>query len=289
VANRKGSEVDTTFLSLDRTRVTGFIHRDYLAHCMRWSHVVSYLRRENRCRTHHVLDVGCGREAPLPRVMYSRMLTHTTGSYTGVDYGPVEHPPTIPRDTPKFKATFLQKFDFTKDGLPRDTYDTVTCFEMLEHVEPWHSYLTLARVRDVLEGDGRAFVSTPVYSVEAGPAANHVNEMSFAGLSALIGMAGLEVERVHGTFASQRDYKHLLPPEWRRLYDELSAYHYPEVLACLFAPLYPEQSRNCLWVLKRGDVIVPKDLKTLSGSEHSSSERWAADLTKIARTARKNV
>ena len=290
MANKTGKEVDTTYLSLTQAAGRGFIHRDYLAHCLRWSHVCKHLQHGLQYRTAHVLDVGCGRETPLPKMMFSMRMTHTTGSYTGVDYGPIPHPDTISEATSKFQLTLLPKTDFVKAKLPREHYDIVTCFEMLEHVEPWHSYQTLKRIRQVLQPlSGVAFISTPCYDPQAGAAANHVNEMSYAGLELLISSAGLAVQKVYGTFASQKDYKKLLTPAQRELFDQLGEYYDSNWLSCLFAPLVPQQSRNCLWVLTPGDagVAPPAALAKFQDPSHSNSARWAEDLTKIMADAKK--
>lgn len=288
MANARGKEVDTTSLSLDHAEQRGFIHRDYLAHCLRWTHVAAYLHQKKRYQTHHVLDVGCGKEAPLPKLLYSSRLTHTTGSYTGVDYGKLSRPDSIP-NTKKFNATFMGGFDFAKDALPRKQYDTLVCFEVLEHVEPFHAYSMLKRMRDVLKSDGRAFISTPCYDKKTGAADNHVNEMTFDALHMMIGLAGLKIERVYGTFASQKDYKHLLQPEQRKMFDQLGEYYDSNVLACLFAPLFPAQARNCLWVLSK-DLIAtpgPKEIASFKNPDNSNSEKWVAHATKILADSKK--
>lgn len=280
--NERGKEIDTTCLSLEHATERGFLHRDYLSHCLRWSHVVKYLNEKHRYKTQHVLDVGCGREAPLPKLLFSSRLTHTTGSYTGVDYGKLERPASI-AEGPKFKAQFLGKTDFATAKLPRPSYDTIVCFEMLEHVEPMHSFRTLQKIRALLAKDGRAFISTPCYDPKMGAAANHVNEMSFDGLRALILAAGLEVEEVHGTFASQKDYKKRMTPAQTEVFDQLSEYYDSNVLSCFMAPMFPAQARNCLWRLVPGKASFPGNLKNLQGPEHSSSQRWATDLKAIAK------
>ena len=39
MANARGKEIDNTHLSIDQAEARGFIHRDYIAHCLRWTHV----------------------------------------------------------------------------------------------------------------------------------------------------------------------------------------------------------------------------------------------------------
>lgn len=289
MANARGKEIDTTFLSLEHARERGFIHRDYIGHCLRWSHVAKYLNQGGRYKTHHVLDVGCGREAPLAKLLFASRLTHTTGSYTGVDYGPCERPASISSKTDKFNAEFLAKTDFVKAKLPREKFDTVVSFEVMEHVEPFHSYSMLKRMREVLADDGRVFISTPCYDEKAGAAANHVNEMSYQGLLAIIRAAGLDIDDQWGVFASQKDYKKLMTPEQTALFNSLGEYYDSNVLACIFAPLFPEQSRNVLWKLKRGNPtpISGKPLEALSAQLNSNSDKWADHLKKIMADASK--
>lgn len=291
MANKHGKEVDTTSLSLDQAANRGFIHRDYLAHCLRWSHVCRYLHEKKRYQTHHVLDVGCGKEAPLPKLLFSSRLTHTTGSYTGLDYGKIEWPASIPQGSPKFKAQFLEKADFVKVTLPRKAFDTVVCFEVMEHVEPYHTYEMLCRIRGVLASGGVAFVSTPCYDKAVGAADNHVNEMTYHGFKALIELAALKVDEVYGTFASQKDYKKLMAPAEREVFDKLSKYYDSNVVSCMFAPLYAEQSRNCIWKLSQGKVVAPnpKDPVDVFAASNSSSTKWQTDLKKAIAASKKGT
>ena len=36
-------KIDKTHLSCDQAEERGFLHRDYIAHCLRWSHIVKHL------------------------------------------------------------------------------------------------------------------------------------------------------------------------------------------------------------------------------------------------------
>lgn len=229
------------------------------------------------------------------KYLYHSMLTHTTGSYTGVDYGKVPWPETVKRDTKKFNATLLEKTDFVKfakDVPP--TYDVITSFEVLEHVEPWHTYQMLCSMRAVALPQARIFISTPCFDVKTGAAANHVNEMTYNALRALIGLVGFTIEKVWGTFANQRDYKAFLKdlhPGLQDVFEELSEYHSTEILANMFAPLFPERSRNCLWKLVLGPIELPtaQDLKALDQPDCSSSDKWQTDLKRILADAKKRA
>ena len=295
MANKRGKEIDNTSLSLDHAEQRGFIHRDYLAHCLRWSHVVKFLMQQHRYKTAHLLDVGCGKEVPLAKLLYSSRMTHAGGSYTGVDYNELAWPSSIPQDVgKKFNMQLHSRADFAVDWenilserkLKRA--DVLVCFEVLEHVEPLHSFQMLQAFGKACP-KGDIFISTPCYDVKMGAADNHVNEMTYKALASLIHLAGLKIESVYGTFASQKDYKHDLDsPLWpglREVWEALGNYYDSNVLACMFAPLFPTRARNCLWHLKMDKVrqLPPAEVKELLNPElpHSSSDRWVRDMKQI--------
>ena len=274
MSNARGKSIDKTFLSVDNAEERGFIHRDYIAHCLRWSHVIRHLTRGMLYKEADVLDIGCGKEVPLAKTMYSSRLIPVTGSYTGIDVNHLTVPEMF--STGKFPIELIGGADVCTYDFGKSTFRVITCFEVLEHVEPEHSYRMLRRIRELLEDEGTAFLSTPVYDPATGAAANHVNEMSYSGLEFLIQRAGLKVEAVYGTFASQKDYKHLLTPEESAMFDRLSQYYDSNYLATVFAPLYPKNARNCLWRVRRNgdnmELFTPDEL--LADPRHSSSDKW---------------
>jgi SAM-dependent methyltransferase len=286
--NARGKSIDTTFLSLNRIPRYQNIHRDYIAHVMRWSYVLKYLRAHKRHQKFHILDVGCGREAPLARTLFSNMMTHTTGSYTGVDYGPVSRPDSMPVSEHNFKTFFHQNADFVNVALERQSYDVIVCFEMLEHVEPMHTFRVIQRIRSLCgHVQVKVFLSTPCYDAKAGAAANHVNEMSYDALRILLPVLGLQPVATFGTFASQKDYKPLMTLAQRDVWADLEEYFLPEMLSCIFAPLFPAQSRNVIWELSpiTSSLLTKNDLALLLRSDMhmSSSPFWARDVKKLAK------
>ena len=74
-------EIDKTHLSCEQAEERGFLHRDYIAHCLRWSHVVKHL--QNKYKTARILDIGCGKETPLIKTLYTMRMTPEM--YTGID------------------------------------------------------------------------------------------------------------------------------------------------------------------------------------------------------------
>lgn len=295
--NKRGKEVDTTSLSLEQANIRGWIHRDYLAHVLRWQHVVKKVRHD--FAKLWILDVGCGKEAPLPFTLFSNQLNHKKGAggYVGVDFGKTIEPHRYLQnaiDRATFNAHFYPKYDFAKNGVTSpvfdkdvpDAFNVAVCFEVVEHVEPYTSYLILKQIANALAPGGVAYVSTPVYDPKSGAADNHVNEMSYQAMEYLINAADLRVVEAYGTFASQKDIKPRLEENgYRALFDQLTAYHDSNVLANLFAPLYPQASRNVLWTLASHSpwVYDPAAVKALDTPSHSSSDRWSTDLKRIAK------
>jgi len=287
MANARGKSVDTTRLSIETAMEHGWIHRDYLAHCLRYSHVVKYLHGGGKYKTVNVLDIGCGGETPLAKTMYHNRLSHTSGSYTGVDYGTITKPMKL-GPTAKFNMTLHEKTDYVKFKVAKQP-DVIVCFEVLEHVEPMHAFKMLKKMGDDLADGGKIFISTPVFDPRTGAAANHVNEMSFKGLKLLIKLAGLDAYEVFGTFASMREYKPEMSAAQKEVFDELSDYYDSNVISCLMAPMFPEKSRNCLWVLQKPDLVlkgITDDEKKLSAPINSSSELWADDFRKILKATK---
>lgn len=280
MTNVRGKEIDNTHLSIDLAERRGFIHRDYIAHCLRWSHVANFISKKRLYETADILDIGCGRDLPLLRLLYSSRLIPTTGSYTGIDINRLEAPFNLGR----FNYELVGQTDVCKWADGGSTFKIITSFEVLEHVEPEHSFRILQRIAALLEDDGTAFISTPCYDAGVGAAGNHVNEMSYEGLLFLIEEAGLEIDKVFGTFASIRDYEGQLSlyPGLSTIFDRLREYYDSNYLATVFAPLFPEQSRNCLWRLKKSKQKMLPGVAELrrpfdiAEPHHSSSSKWTS-------------
>lgn len=255
MANKSNKKVDTTYLSVNQAAERGFLHRDYLAHMLRWTHVMRYL---SPTKPERILDAGCGREAPLAQVMYANR--HAHHSYLGVDVGRIE--PVIQYNG-KFQPMLLPHTDvlqLTASGVTDKLggHPTlVTSFEVLEHMEPDHAYQFLRRLADlgqpITKDEPTTYLfSTPVYDAKVGSADNHVNEWTYEGMLWLLRASGFVILDHWGTFASQRDYLPELKedPAMLKLFNHLKDYYNSDVLANLFAPMFPEHSRNVLWKLR---------------------------------------
>jgi 2-polyprenyl-3-methyl-5-hydroxy-6-metoxy-1,4-benzoquinol methylase len=200
-----------------------------------------------------VLDIGCGQDQMMVRVLCASQ-NHVPALYVGVDMNKLD------KMTEIAWTRILDQFDFTKryketmhaggteEGAP---FDVITCFEVIEHMPKVQGIKLLDGIRQCLAPGGVALLSTPVYN-EKHMAAAHIHEYRFTELQGVIEGAGLVVDRVVGTFMTSQAAKKAATKEHRALLEKLHDTWYAwEVLACFLAPLYPEQSRNCCWVLRR--------------------------------------
>ena len=54
----KNRPIDKTHLSINSAESRGFLHRDYIAHCLRWTHVAKFLAQQQRDKSARILDIG---------------------------------------------------------------------------------------------------------------------------------------------------------------------------------------------------------------------------------------
>lgn len=277
MANVRGQAIDKTHLSVDNAEERGFIHRDYIAHCLRWTHVVKFLLQKHRYKESRILDIGCGKEFPLAKTMYTSKMSPLY--YMGVDVNKLERPDMFAeKDWFHFESCDIAE---VRPGY-FEPFQVITCFEVLEHVEPAHTRAIVHAIHENLHEDGTAFVSTPVWDPHVGAAGNHVNEIKYEPLSLLFEDCDLHIEAAYGTFASQRDIEPLFQEYFGHhgwaLYNDLKNYYDSNYLATIFAPLFPWKSRNVIWQLRRGY----RDKPWLYESERhlkdycpwTSSEKW---------------
>jgi hypothetical protein len=109
--------------------------------------------------------------------------------------------------------------------------------------------------------DAKFYLSTPNYDEQVGAAGNHtydsgdgrgvaVQEYSHEELQTLIEKYFV-IEKKFGTFASQRDYKPFMNDWQTEMFNSLNEYYDSNLVANLMAPMFPEKSRNTLWVLRK--------------------------------------
>ena len=242
MANARGKEIDNTHLSIDQAEERGFIHRDYIAHCLRWTHVAKYLHLKSRYKTASILDIGCGKDMPLAKMLMTSRIAPEY--YLGVEYNKMEIPSMF--DKTRFKPNLLSGLDFTKLKELPNSFNYSVCFEVLEHVEPIKAIEILQHLPKFLKRDAVSWFSTPCWDEKVGAADNHVNEMTYTAFGSLLEEMGYKILNHWGTFASIKDYKKELNG-LEDTFDKLREYYDSNYLATLFAPLFPKHSRNCIW------------------------------------------
>ena len=218
------------------------MHRDYAAHFFRWGWVARQIKQGQS-----VLDIGCGQDQPLLYILGSRMQT-VPDVYVGVDLN------SIPKKSHVRWADVLDNYDFVTNGKKLEKYytpfDVAVCLEVIEHMGTEDGAKLLENISYLLAPGGILYLSTPVFDGQA--AANHIHEYTIPELAAAIAGAGFEVKRRIGTFASKpairqaayeaRDTAAL------EVYDRLEQWFGGDVMSTFLAPLYPDASRNNLWV-----------------------------------------
>jgi hypothetical protein len=207
-------------------------------------------------------------------LMTSRMASDGL-NYIGIDYNKLEMPKAF--ENTKFKPTLIGNVAFPDVQLPVEKFNVITCFEVLEHVEPLHAYKMLEGIRDRLDDNGMAFISTPVYDAHVGAADNHVNEMTYQVMQNMLHKVGLEVDAHYGTFASIKDYKEMIAKDdLDSIFSRLRDYYDSNYLATIFAPLYPHRARNVLWRVKlpTTKALFSADKFSELTQPLSSSDAW---------------
>lgn len=240
-------------------------HADYIAHCEKYDFVWRSIKLGDR-----ILDIGCGTDLPLMRAINfvqsqaNKVLYKNGGAYVGVDMNKL-------KPTGINWATLIGQCDFTSDEgynaafdainllnaegeeATQRGYSMVVALEVIEHMMPPDGFNLLANIRDIMDPEGFAYISTPVYDGK-GQARNHLWEYTIEELYDLIEMAGLEVVNRMGTFTSEPQIKRWLKennPAWLEVYMAAREFHSSGYMSGLFAPMVPNESRNNIWVLRR--------------------------------------
>jgi 2-polyprenyl-3-methyl-5-hydroxy-6-metoxy-1,4-benzoquinol methylase len=266
---RDARDFDTTALS---EKMHGrSLHRDYSAHFFRWSFARRFINND-----HGVLEVGCGPERPLWRMLFHQSMPLASW-YTGVDLNPLD----TGLGAHHAKSNLIGEFDFTKHykKMPvpdyvaeRGGYDVAVNFEVIEHMKVEHGRKLLRGMFHHLRPGGTLLLSTPCYDGKR-HAANHIHEYTVPELQKEIERAGFVVAKRYGTFM---DVRHLKPknvkaylkaheaegwpssPERAEMIttmaEELGGYFDNHAISCIFATLFPDAARNNLWV-----CVKPED------------------------------
>jgi 2-polyprenyl-3-methyl-5-hydroxy-6-metoxy-1,4-benzoquinol methylase len=229
---------------LSESRGRRELSRDYSAHFFRWS-----FARRLVCPADDVLEVGCGVETPLAKVLTVGVGGARCKSYVGVDLNPL--PPTANK-----RVTLRGEFDFVRRHAELEKADVIIHLEVIEHMRKGLGVKMLEACHWLLRPEGRMIMSTPAYD-GVYHAANHVHEWKADELKRALDRAGFRVETVYGTHMDLRRLRTTAPRfgvdhgEATRIATALSEYYDDDALSCILAPLFPAAARNLLWVCGR--------------------------------------
>lgn len=224
-------------------------HRDQFAHYLRWSHVL-----KNAKIGQTILDFGCG-TGEILEVFYRNR--YRPKQYLGLDI----RKQTIDENNQKFAKLDFAEFrqaDLCQDGLDLgQTFDIITCFEVIEHIGHANADAFLDNLAYHCDENTVVYLSTPNYDPQIGAANNHllgpdkeVGEWDHFELQDKLSEY-FNIEKKYGTFASIKDYKEDLTGWKKEAFDELREYYDSNLLSNMMAPMIPaEHARNCLWILK---------------------------------------
>lgn len=227
-------------------------HRDMFCHYLRWSHILKVLRANKQKAT--VLDFGCG-SGELCEAAYRNRIYPK--SYLGLDI----RQRTIDENNEKFKMCDWANFkavDLCQAELDLgQTFDIITCFEVMEHIGHANADVFLDNIAYHCHKNTLVYLSTPNYDPKVGAANNHllgpnkeVGEWDHFELQKKL-EEFFVIEKKYGTFASIKDYKNDLTDWKQKMFDALREYYDSEILSVMMAPIIPaEHARNCLWVLR---------------------------------------
>ena len=222
------------------------LHRDYSAHFFRWSFARNFINAKQT-----VLEVGCGEEKPLSKILTGGAAA-SVKKYVGVDLNKL-------KPSNSQRLDFIGEFNFTKDykKLIKDhgQFDVVVHLEVIEHMKVIHGRKLLKGAYECLKPGGVMIMSTPCYDGRR-HAANHIHEYTVPELQKETEKAGFTVERRFGTFM---DIKHIGKDETERcstkaikeVHKALKEYYDKDALSNIFGPLYPDHSRNNVWICRK--------------------------------------
>mgnify|MGYP003346059511 CR=1 FL=1 len=111
---------------IDQAEERGFIHRDYIAHCLRWTHVAKWMGNPKNRKDCNLLDIGCGKDVPLAKMLMTSRMASDGLVYIGIDYNKLEMPKAF--ENTKFKPVLIGNVAFPDCTLPYEKFDVITSF-----------------------------------------------------------------------------------------------------------------------------------------------------------------
>lgn len=236
-------EVNKTQLNPDKIFERHVFHRDQFAHFLRWSFILRKCAPPTKkFKGERILDIGCG-NANLAETLYRNRFKPDL--YIGVDM----RAQTIKLNSKKkfnFNAIF-DVVDVRKQALEDMDFTKICCFEVVEHFEKKYIHDFFNNIQKAMNEKTELFLSTPCFNGQA--ADNHVHEYTYKELKEILEVHFV-IKENYGTFSSKREIMTSMSQMHAKVYEELERYYDSNLMSVIFAPLYPQNSRNCMWVLK---------------------------------------
>lgn len=242
------TKYNRTQLNPDQSFERHIYHRDQFAHYLRWSHILDVVKPNAKA---NILDFGSG-DGNLAEVLYRNR--HKANKYLGLDIRKLDKARDKFKnvDWIEFKEHDLVEDDFNEGN----DWDIITSFEVMEHIGKGNVGKFIQNILKHMNENTKLYVSTPNYDESVGAANNHiidgvVCEFEFDELEAIFEKYFV-IEKVYGTFASQKDYKNELVGWKKEMFEELNSYYDSDLVSVIMAPLMPAKlARNCLWVMRK--------------------------------------
>lgn len=240
------SEYNKTQLTPQKSFERHVYHRDMFAHYLRWSHILKCVKPHQM-----ILDFGCGSGEMYQLLYHNR---HTPELYVGLDI----RERTIEKNKSMFtKNCLFEAVDLCKPFDLGMTFDVITCFEVLEHIGHKNIDAILQNMVRHADENTQIFISTPNCDPSVGAAENHIlgpdreiGEWDHYELQDKLSEYFV-IEKKYGTFASIKDYQDKMNDWQRKMYNTLSEYYDTTLLSVIMAPMFPDDARNTLWVLRK--------------------------------------
>lgn len=150
----KNSLCNKTHLDIEKATERGLQHRDYIAHTLRWTHVLKYVKKGI-----NILDVGCGNGMMAQTLYVNKFDTN----YVGCDIRIKELEKADARKLKKEPRLICIDICKNKIPLEDDWADILTCFEVVEHIPESSLDFVLSELHRCVKPDGKVLLSTPNY------------------------------------------------------------------------------------------------------------------------------
>lgn len=227
------------------------VHRDYLAHCLRWGWASRQIRWGDK-----IFDFGCGIESPLYMIIGAMKTFQAPDDpsrmgkrpeYTAVDLNRLKNKRGAVWSDVREQVNIIEDVKTRVSLRNWGEFDIVTSFEVLEHMEEELGDEYLAVAREGMGDNAKLYLSTPVYNGHT-MAKNHIREYTILELLDKLHAAGFKVDQRYGTFMSWNDLKRVGTPSELAMAESMRPFLGTEVVACMFAPKYADHSRNNVWI-----------------------------------------